>query len=189
MKRGGAALVAACVLALGACTTDPVPPGLVGGGSEPAAAEPMSDVARSSLAAEMSPPESAAPASNEDTAPVAAVAGAFRVQFTPVMGAPAEELGPLNQRLIQRGAERGVAVTMGSDPGATHIVKGYFSTLKEAGGNTLVYVWDVFDRSGTRVHRIQGKEAALGQGAATALRTIADRTVDELVGWLATSQG
>ena len=180
-------------LALGACTTADVldPPALVGNAAP--VTETDSDV-RNSLAAETSPP-AAGMATFDPVVPqgdgnqAAASQGPVRLQFAPVMGAEADELSPLTQRILQRSAERGLAVTMAADPNATHVVKGYFSTLKETGGNTLVYVWDVFDRAGTRVHRIQGKEAALGQGAGVALRAVADRTVDDLANWLNGARG
>ncbi|HTV68607.1 MAG TPA: hypothetical protein VMF90_08725 [Rhizobiaceae bacterium] len=206
MKRFGPALIALAFAALAsACTTGDVlePPAMVGNGAPVAGASDTTGI--NSLAEELSPPtntvaatEPMAPAqsanSQGDSGPVASAPatlapGAARLQFAPVMGAAPEELAPLNQRIVQRAAERGISVAMGPDPAATHIIKGYFSTLKEGGGNTLIYVWDVFDRSGTRVRRIQGKEAALGQGAGAALRAVADRTVDDLAGWLAARPG
>lgn len=202
MKRFRPALIALTLAALASgCTAGDglEPPAMVGNGAQAGAAGDTAAI--NSLADELSPPEDAVPSAEPlpaaqspipqgDGGPVAAIVpGTARLQFAPVMGAAAEELAPLNQRILQRATERGIFVAMGPDPAATHIIKGYFSTLKEGGGNTLVYVWDVFDRSGARVHRIQGKEAALGQGAGTALRQIADRTVDELARWLAVRQG
>jgi hypothetical protein len=203
MKRFGPALIALAFAALAsACTAGDglEPPAMVGNG-----APATDDTAINSLVDELSPPadavtqagtvppvQTAIPQGDGGPGAPAVVAlapGAARLQFTPVMGAAPEELTPLNQRILQRAAEKSISVTMSPDPAATHIIKGYFSTLKEGGGNTLIYVWDVFDRSGTRVRRIQGKEVALGQGAGAALRAVADRTVDDLAGWLAARPG
>jgi hypothetical protein len=177
------AVALALVAILAACSTsDVVPPGLVGGDSASAG---------TSLAEELSPPDTtiaegdAAGPTPGDGRQFALAANAPRVQFAPVVGAAPQAIAPLTQRVLQRAAERGIA-TAGADGGAAYVVKGYLSTLPEGGGTTLVYVWDVFDLNGTRVHRIQGNEAVLGSsGVEAAMRAIADRTVDDLARWLA----
>jgi len=122
--------------------------------------------------------------------PVAAIARDARVQFAPVIGAAAEAVPPLSGRLTARAGQRGLTVTPQAD-GATHIVKGYFSTISDEGGTTVIFVWDVLDPAGNRVHRIQGQEKARGGSgegwpavSSATMEAIADRTVDELATWL-----
>jgi len=121
---------------------------------------------------------------------VAAIARDARVQFAPVIGAAAEAVSPLSSRLTARAGQRGLTITPQAD-GATHIVKGYFSTISDEGGTTVIFVWDVLDPAGNRLHRIQGQEKARGGSGEgwlavtpATMEAIADRTVDELAGWL-----
>lgn len=126
----------------------------------------------------------------------AAVASAARIQFAPIVGATMETVTPLTQRLSQRGREKRLRLVASSESGATHVLKGYFSVLSEPTGTTVVYVWDVLDPAGARLHRIQGQEkvaGASGEGWAAvppaAMQAIADRTIDELAAWLLAQSG
>jgi hypothetical protein len=72
-------------------------------------------------------------------------------------------------------------------------MKGYFSALTDNGQTTVIYVWDVLDAAGNRLHRIEGQQKVppgSGQGFAAVtddtMRAIADQTIDQLVSWLAT---
>jgi len=55
----------------------------------------------------------------------------------------------------------------------------------------VIYVWDVLDPAGNRLHRIQGQQGASGKGEGWAavppatMQAIADQTVDQLMIWLA----
>lgn len=132
------------------------------------------------------------PASQE---PQATIPGQVRVHFTPVIGAPEQVSAPLGARLAARARERGINLAENGDSAATHIVRGYFSTISEGSETTVIYVWDVTDPGGTRVHRIQGqvRSGTAGGGWATVdaptMEAIADQTVDQLAGWLVSSQG
>lgn len=127
--------------------------------------------------------------------PVAAIPGQVRVHFAPVIGAPEQVSAPLNARLAARASERGINLATTGDGAATHIVRGYFSTISESNETTVIYVWDVTDPAGARVHRIQGQvRSAAGGGGWTSvdaptMETIADQTVDQLAGWLVSGQG
>ena len=115
-----------------------------------------------------------------------------RVQFAPVIGATEDATAPLSRRLSARAGERGIAITGGD--GASHVLKGYFSTVIDGGETTVVYVWDVLDPAGNRLHRIQGKEQAAGGAGWSSvtnqtMETIADRTIDELALWLTGAAG
>uniref|UniRef100_Q11GC9 Lipoprotein n=1 Tax=Chelativorans sp. (strain BNC1) TaxID=266779 RepID=Q11GC9_CHESB len=120
---------------------------------------------------------------------VAAIARNARIQFAPVIGAAAETLEPLSSRLSARGRQRGLTISS-EGQAATHVLKGYFSTINDEKGTTIIFVWDVLDPAGNRLHRIQGQEKASGTGEgwtavnAANINAVADRTIDELAAWL-----
>ena len=127
---------------------------------------------------------------------VAAIQTDARVRFTPVIGATEEASAPLSRRLAERATLRGIALAEAEDGTATHILKGYFSAISERGGTTVIYVWDVMDATGTRVHRIQGQAnspVSQSQGwdgvDARTMEAIADQTVEQLAAWLLVRQG
>jgi hypothetical protein len=119
---------------------------------------------------------------------ITAVARDARVQFAPVIGAAAEAVPPLSGRLTARAGQRGLTLTQGAE-GATHIVKGYFSTITDERGTAVIFVWDVLDPAGNRLHRIQGQERVAGSAegwpavTSATMEAVADRTIDELAAW------
>lgn len=144
-----------------------------------------------------------APAAGDATAPAssgtgdqsgnrsAAISRNVRLQVAPVIGAHADAVPALSRRLTMRAGRLGLPVTPNADS-ATHILKGYFSTITDGGRTTVIYVWDVLDPAGNRLHRIQGQENATGgtgEGWAavtgSTMEAIADRTMNELAAWLA----
>lgn len=119
----------------------------------------------------------------------------FRLGFDPVVGASTEATQPLSTRLSSLANESGIQLAAAGDP-ATLSMKGYFSAISEDGVTTVIYVWDVVDDSGTRLHRIQGQQRADGgQGEGWSavqdetMEAIADATMNQLVAWLASRQG
>ena len=189
MPRAILTVIAAAGLAgaasgLAGCTSSQVlePAALVGTAPEPAPAP----------AFPVTPP--AGPDATRGA--VAAIASDARVQFAPVVGAPATIATPLAGRLSARAGARGIALTGAGDPSATLVMKGYFSAISEGGQTTVIYVWDVTDAAGTRVHRIQGQAKAPSSGADAwddvrpeTMESIADQTIDQLAGWLSGRQG
>ena len=122
------------------------------------------------------------------------IAARTRLRFDPIVGATVDVATPLTERLAQRARARGITLAGNADPATTHILKGYFSTLTEGGQTTTIYVWDVYDPAGNRLHRINGQQKAGkgdGWGAVppAAMHAIADSTVDQLASWLASSTG
>jgi hypothetical protein len=117
---------------------------------------------------------------------------AARLRLSPVVGAPPEAVDAMSRRILERSGERGIAVLSPDNANATHDIKGYFSAITEGGRTTVIYVWDIFDASGNRLHRIQGQESAPGTSAdgwssvsAATMETIGARTIDEFAQWLA----
>ncbi len=115
----------------------------------------------------------------------------IRVQFDPVIGAPESASSVLAQGLSARAAEIGLNLVPAGGTG-TLSMRGYFSAFSEDGATTVVYVWDVVDAAGNRVHRIQGQQqapAGPGEGWADVsgptMQAIAVQTIDQLVAWLA----
>ncbi|WP_265517029.1 hypothetical protein [Nitratireductor luteus] len=125
---------------------------------------------------------------NAVAAAPAAINTTARVQFAPVIGATAEATRPLSSQLSARASQRGIAITQSR---ATHVVKGYFSAIADGSQTTVIYVWDVLDPTGNRLHRIQGQQRAPGSTGdgwssvdGATMQAIANRTIDELAAWL-----
>lgn len=133
---------------------------------------------------------------SQPPATLAAINTNARVQFAPVVGASGEASTPLAARLSTRASARGITLVGAGESSATHVMKGYFSAFSDDGQTTVIYVWDVMDPAGTRVHRIQGQASAPSRGGEgwpsvdpSTMETIADRTVDDLATWLAGRPG
>jgi hypothetical protein len=114
-----------------------------------------------------------------------------RVQFAPIVGATVQSVGPLAKELSARAQQRSLKLVPANDPSTTLLMKGYFSALTDSSQTTVIYVWDVLDPAGNRLHRIEGQQKApsgTGQGFAAVtddtMRSIADQTIDQLVAWL-----
>jgi hypothetical protein len=157
-----------------------------------------STLSPSAIAPATPPPAAAAPAPvGTGSGTQAAVATtAARVQFAPIVGATVASVAPLTQRLSTTARERGLNIVPAGDPSTTHVVKGYFSAITEGRETIVIYVWDVVDAGGNRVHRLQGQErvpASAAQGwdgvPPAAMEAIADRTVSDLGSWLSGRAG
>lgn len=113
-----------------------------------------------------------------------------KFSFAPVTGAPGNVLSNLSAQLGQEAVAQNVALVPSGDPQANYVIKGYLSAVGDPSGTILVYVWDVFDASGRRVHRISGQETSsngsqdpwLGVDGET-VSNVARRTVASLVAW------
>jgi hypothetical protein len=116
------------------------------------------------------------------------------MRFAPIIGAPVEKVTSLSRRFSMRAREQKLAIVGSTDQTATHVLKGYFSVLSEGSNSTVVYVFDILDPGGNRLHRIQGQEVVNGSnnadpwGAipATTLEKIADKAMAEFSAWRAT---
>lgn len=187
-------LAALLVTLLGACT---------GSGVDTSGLAPLTSETEDMRAAPLAAPEEsaafmpAAPASASpplQPASATAAVGNARLDFAPVIGASEAALRPLAARLTAGAGQRGIPLAEGG--GATHLVRGYFSAFTEGRETTIVYVWDVIDAAGIRVHRIQGRQS-LPSGSQqgwksvtpATMETIADRTMDDLALWLTGTAG
>lgn len=200
MKRAPAALCMAAAAALCACNgSDSLqPPAPVGITATNPSLGPTAPVTSTAGATPISPAQivdPAAPAPQGAVVPVA-IATSTSIQLAPITGASTEAVNPLTQAIANRARQRGINVQGAGSAGATHMLKGYFSTDSEGAQTTVYYVWDVVDQTGTRLHRIQGQMSAASAGgagwsavSAQTMQAIGDDTVDQLATWLAARPG
>ncbi len=80
------------------------------------------------------------------------------ITFLPFEGAPQIKTVSLNRFLNSSAQANSLTVFPATRAGAKYKVKGYFSALNDGNGTLLVYVWDITDGTGKRLHRINGRE-------------------------------
>ena len=204
MRRSHVTTVSLLVaLALGACTNakDVLEPSAI---TPPATSTP----APQGSAAAVPAPSPADPASTTSGAPAtaatpvtpaqsAAVLSKTRLQIAPIVGASVEAATPLTAELQTRARQRGITLAGSSDQTATHVLKGYFSAISEGKDTTVIYVWDVYDPAGNRLHRINGQMKAPSVNGADSwkavspatMQAIADQTIDQFAAFLGGKAG
>ncbi|GHD11728.1 hypothetical protein ACFOEZ_08475 [Tianweitania populi] len=152
------------------------------------------DPPRSAVREPLTPMREAEPVEREPE--VAALpSGPARIALAEVSGVGVDAAQPLAVRFGAQAKAHGLAFTAASDKTATHVMKGYF-TVGEQNGRTMVnYVWDISDRSGKRLHRIQGSEPGGGAGSGwesvkpAAMQAIADRSIEETARFIEAQNG
>lgn len=92
------------------------------------------------------------------TQEVASLDTSKAMTFLPFEGAPQTKTASLNRLLNSSAQTNGLTILPSTRTGAKYKVKGYFSALNDGNGTMLVYVWDVVDGTGKRLHRINGRE-------------------------------
>jgi hypothetical protein len=85
------------------------------------------------------------------------------IRFLPIIGAPVAAVTPLSRELGNSARSNGLTIKASSDATSEHVLKGYLSAFSDGKQVTVVYVWDVLDNSGARLHRIQGQESVPGR--------------------------
>jgi hypothetical protein len=81
------------------------------------------------------------------------------IRFLPIIGAPVQAVTPLSKELGASARGNGLTIKASNDETAEHVLKGYLSAFNDGGKVTVVYVWDVLDNAGARLHRIQGQQS------------------------------
>lgn len=117
-----------------------------------------------------------------------------KMSFSPVTGVPSEAVSRLNVAIKGEASKRNITILQPGDPTVDYTVQGYLSAVGGPSGTVFVFVWDISDRNGTRVHRVSGQESST-KGAPdpwaavddTTLDLIALRTVDSIAAWLSRS--
>ncbi|RWM74868.1 MULTISPECIES: hypothetical protein [Mesorhizobium] len=143
------------------------------------------------------PSATAQPSAPTQPAKSAAVIARTRLQVAPIVGASVEAATPLTAELQTRAKQRGITLAGSAGQTPTHVLKGYFSTMSEGKDTTVIYVWDVYDPAGNRLHRINGQQKAPsangGEGwaavAPETMQAIADQTIDQFATWLGGQAG
>ncbi|MCH5376043.1 MAG: hypothetical protein JJ992_18900 [Planctomycetes bacterium] len=125
------------------------------------------------------------------TTQVASLPKSDPVAFLPVTGAPQSVVARLASSMRSAAKSNALPIVGSIDQGAKYQIKGYFSALNDRSGTTLVYVWDILDRSGARVHRISGQvkgPASNGDPwnavSSDMIGNVANSTVAELNKWI-----
>jgi len=138
------------------------------------------------------------PVSRQPQQQTAALApsGAASIRFLPIIGAPVQAVTPLSRQLGAEARAKGLTILPSADTSATNILKGYLSAFEDGGKVTVVYVWDILDANGARLHRLQGQEAVASRGgdpwsAVTdgVMQKIAAKTLDDYQAWRQNGRG
>lgn len=157
------------------------------GNRAPSAAPVESAQLQPPASGEHTPSQQQAP---EQTAAIAAPRNGNTIRFLPIIGAPVQVVTPLSRQLGADARAHGLTIKNSGDTSSDYILKGYLSAFTDNGSVTVVYVWDVLDNSGNRLHRIQGQEsvptAATDPWAgvpASVMQQIASKTIQEFTSW------
>ncbi|MBX5233936.1 hypothetical protein HJC02_16935 [Rhizobium sp. NLR4a] len=172
-------------------------------GSSPAASAPIEGQALPPAAAGAGTPtqpgqllDTQQPQQTAGLAPGASSARGNTVRFLPIIGAPVQAVTPLSRQLGAEARAHGLSIRSSNDTSSDYILKGYLSAFGDEGKVTVVYVWDVLDGGGARLHRIQGQESVPTAAAdpwagvpASVMQQIASKTIAEFTSWRQTQGG
>jgi hypothetical protein len=133
--------------------------------------------------------------SSEVSQPLAATAAPGQpatppVAFGQIFGAPTNTAAKFNESLAAAGKEQNVQLVSAGD--AEYTIKGYLTAGAESKGIKLNYKWDISDKAGKRVKRIEGGEIISEKKAGdpwalvddAAIQTVSNKTVASLRDWL-----
>ncbi|WEX76509.1 hypothetical protein PYH37_004820 [Sinorhizobium numidicum] len=136
------------------------------------------------------------PEETKQAAASPAAAGSGGIRFLPIIGAPVQAVTPLSKQLGAAARAEGLPIKSSTDTTSDHILKGYFSALNDGGKTTVVYVWDILDGSGNRLHRIQGQDTVANTAAdpwsavpPETMQAIASKTIEAYLEWRRASAG
>ncbi len=111
--------------------------------------------------------------------------------FAPIEGVPVPILQALSAALNREAGAQRLNVVAANDPSRIYLVRGFLSAVVDGQSTRLVYVWDVVDNNGARLHRISGQQAG-GQPSGdpwtgignTTVELAARQTVTDLKRWV-----
>ena len=119
-----------------------------------------------------------------------------RFSFVSLTGAPSSVITRISSALGRETVARGLKLAPSGDPTATYVIKGYLSAVGDASGTIVVYVWDIFDAQGRRLHRVSGQETVAASSAdpwgavdGAAVDAIARRTIEGIAAWGGSATG
>ena len=188
-----AILLAAAVISACSSTQDVLEPSAITPPAATSSTTPDPSAPPSPTAAGQPAP---VPSTTATSATQTAALSKARVQIAPIVGPSVEAATSLSERLSSRARQRGIRMTGSADPAATLMLKGYFTPLVEGKETTVIYVWDVYDPTGNRVHRISGQQKSASAGGegwasvpAASMQAIGDATMDQLAAWIGGRSG
>lgn len=156
--------------------------------SRQAQAQAMSSGAQYGEPVAAQQPAPAQPQTQTAALPSSSSSGTIR--FLPIIGAPVQAVTPLSRQLGAEARAKGLTIRPSSDTSAENILKGYLSAFADGGNVTIVYVWDILDANGARLHRLQGQETVPARGSDpwagvtdTAMQKIAAKTLTDYQSW------
>jgi hypothetical protein len=109
----------------------------------------------------------------------------------PITNAPGEMIYAFEDALKQKAPTRQLKIVAADDPTADYTLKAYLSAVGDSSSGLVIYVFDIFDRSGTGLHRISGQINAGGStndpwstihGTGVVIRAAQD-AIDALGNW------
>jgi hypothetical protein len=138
--------------------------------------------------------------SNSEAKPVsslyASTTAKGSIRFLPIIGAPVGAVTPLSRELGNSARSSGLTIKSSSDATSEHVLKGYLSAFSDGKNVTVVYVWDVLDNAGARLHRIQGQSVVPAKAADAwaavppeTMQEIGVNTIAEYMKWKDAQQG
>ncbi|WP_288430069.1 hypothetical protein [uncultured Agrobacterium sp.] len=146
------------------------------------------------VARQTQPQTSGAP--QQQTASLGASGASGSIRFLPIIGAPVQAVTPLSRQLGAEARAKGLTIRPSTDTSAENILKGYLSAFEDGGKVTVIYVWDVLDANGARLHRLQGQETIASRGtdpwaavSDSVMQKIAAKTLDEYQAWKQAGRG
>lgn len=132
----------------------------------------------------------------QQTASLAPAGSGNTIRFLPIIGAPVQAVTPLSRQLGAEARAKGLTIRASNDNSAENILKGYFSAFADGGKVNVIYVWDVLDANGVRLHRLQGQETVAAKGsdpwdAVTdrVMQDIAAKTLNDYSSWKQSQRG
>lgn len=151
----------------------------------PAPVQPDSDQTAVSLAEQ----EAIAPQPDQ-TVNLAPPGRPGTIRFLPIIGAPVSAVTPLSRELGSAARSSGLTILPSADENASNILKGYLSAFEDGDNVNIVYVWDILDSAGNRLHRLQGQQSAPKDGndpwasaSTEVMQEIARKTIADYSQW------
>ncbi|MET0171109.1 MAG: hypothetical protein ABW206_01730 [Agrobacterium vaccinii] len=133
---------------------------------------------------------------NTPTASLPSGSAAGTIRFLPIIGAPVQAVTPLSRQLGAEARAKGLTIRPSGDTSAENILKGYLSAFADGSNVTIIYVWDVLDANGARLHRLQGQETVPARGSDpwasasdSTMQKIAAKTLNDYQSWKQAQRG
>ena len=117
------------------------------------------------------------------------------ISFLPIKGIPQTAKTKLSKEMQSSAGKYQVSLLSQNQPTSDYGLTGYFTALNDGSGTLLIYVWDIVDQNGKRLHRINGQERSDGTSPDPwrsiedeQLTNVADRTMQSVRTWIASQK-